>query len=80
MPGTLAGSIYKVEGEDIAFKEHEDLSSGKKEVESEEITEEVEKIKLRDAKEWFENNNTTGYVGNIYLCKKKTYHIHPHPA
>ena len=30
--------------------------------------------------EWFENNNTTGYVGNIYLCKKKTYHIHPHPA
>ena len=30
--------------------------------------------------EWFENNNTTGYVGNIYLCEKKTYHIHPHPA
>ena len=30
--------------------------------------------------EWFENNNTTGYVGNIYLCKKKSYHIHPHPA
>ena len=30
--------------------------------------------------EWFENNNATGYVGNIYLCKKKTYHIHPHPA
>ena len=30
--------------------------------------------------EWFENNNTTGYVGNIYLCKNKTYHIHPHPA
>jgi hypothetical protein len=30
--------------------------------------------------EWFENSNTTGYVGNIYLCKKKTYHIHPHPA
>ena len=30
--------------------------------------------------EWFENNNTTGYVGNIYLCKKKTYHLHPHPA
>ena len=30
--------------------------------------------------EWFENNSTTGYVGNIYLCKKKTYHIHPHPA
>ena len=30
--------------------------------------------------EWFENNNSTGYVGNIYLCNKKTYHIHPHPA
>ena len=30
--------------------------------------------------EWFENSNTTGYVGNIYLCEKKTYHIHPHPA
>ena len=30
--------------------------------------------------EWFENNNATGYVGNIYLCKKKTYHIHPHPG
>ena len=30
--------------------------------------------------EWFENNNTTGYVGNIYLCMKKTYHIHPHHA
>lgn len=30
--------------------------------------------------EWFENNNATGYVGNIYLCKSKTYHIHPHPG
>ena len=30
--------------------------------------------------EWHENNNATGYVGNIYLCKTKTYHIHPHPA
>ena len=30
--------------------------------------------------EWYENNNTTGYVGNIYLCKRKTYHIHPHPG
>jgi hypothetical protein len=30
--------------------------------------------------EWFENNSTTGYVGNIYFCKNKTYHIHPHPA
>ena len=30
--------------------------------------------------DWFENNNSTGYVGNIYLCEKKTYHIHPHPA
>ena len=30
--------------------------------------------------EWFENTKTTEYVGNIYLCKKKTYHIHPHPA
>ena len=30
--------------------------------------------------EWFEDNNTTGYVGNIYICKDKTYHIHPHPG
>ncbi|MDC3067864.1 hypothetical protein OA005_01215 [Paracoccaceae bacterium] len=30
--------------------------------------------------EWFENNNATGYVGNIYLCNDKTYHVHPHPA
>ena len=37
-------------------------------------------IETRAILEWFENNNATGYVGNIYLCKKKTYHIHPHPA
>ena len=30
--------------------------------------------------EWYEDNNTTGYVGNIYMCKDKTYHIHPHPG
>jgi hypothetical protein len=30
--------------------------------------------------EWFEDSNTTGYVGNIYICKDKTYHIHPHPG
>ncbi len=30
--------------------------------------------------EWYEDNNTTGYVGNIYICKNKTYHIHPHPG
>jgi FkbM family methyltransferase len=48
LPGTLAGSIYK-DG---------NPSLGKKEVESEEITEEVETIKLRDAKEWFDNNTS----------------------
>ena len=30
--------------------------------------------------EWYEDNYTTGYVGNIYICKDKTYHIHPHPG
>ena len=30
--------------------------------------------------EWYEDNYTTGYVGNIYICKNKTYHIHPHPG
>jgi len=30
--------------------------------------------------EWYEDNNTSGYVGNIYMCKDKTYHIHPHPG
>ena len=48
LPGTQAGSIYK----DI------DTSGGKKEIASKEITEEVEKIKLRDAKEWFEDNTS----------------------
>ena len=59
MPGTLVGSIYKAGAEDMAVKKHGDSSLGKKEVGSEEITEEAEKIKLRDAKEWFENNTST---------------------
>ena len=59
MPGTLVGSIYKAGAEDMAVKKYGDPSLGKKEVDSEEITEEAEKIKLRDAKEWFENNTST---------------------
>ncbi len=30
--------------------------------------------------EWYEDNYATGYVGNIYICKDKTYHIHPRPG
>ena len=30
--------------------------------------------------EWYEDNYTTGYAGNIYICNDKTYHIHPHPG
>ena len=30
--------------------------------------------------EWYEDNYTSGYSGNIYICKNKTYHIHPHPG
>ena len=35
---------------------------------------------MTDLVEWYEDNNTSGYVGNIYMCKDKTYHIHPHPG
>ena len=48
LPGTEAGSIYQ-DG---------DPSLVKKEVASVEMTEEVETIKLRDAKEWFDNNTS----------------------
>ena len=29
---------------------------------------------------WRESSGSTGLVGNIYICKNKSYHIHPHPG
>tara|TARA_A100000164_G_C21543683_1_gene601682 strand:+ start:82 stop:486 length:405 start_codon:yes stop_codon:yes gene_type:complete len=29
---------------------------------------------------WREYGNRTGLIGNIYICRAKTYHIHPHPG
>ena len=29
---------------------------------------------------WKESVGKTGVLGNIYICEKKTYHVHPHPS